>query len=109
MGWFRKKSNDVLDLTERYQKQQEKLRGMKEEQESSSSNSSSGAIGIFGMQTPSASSSSNYSEESGEDDKRKRLAKRLIAITDKLEELSNQLYHLQQRIEVLEKKDKLGY
>ena len=38
------------------------------------------------------------------DDKRKRLAKRLIDMTDKMEDLSNQIYHMQQRIEVLERK-----
>tara|TARA_Y100000310_G_scaffold253607_1_gene260501 strand:+ start:214 stop:525 length:312 start_codon:yes stop_codon:yes gene_type:complete len=38
------------------------------------------------------------------EEKRKKLAKRLIDITEKLEDLSNQIYHLGQRVEVLEKK-----
>jgi predicted nucleic acid-binding Zn-ribbon protein len=37
-------------------------------------------------------------------EKRRKLAKRLMEMTDKLEDLNNQIYHLQQRIEVLEKK-----
>ena len=42
------------------------------------------------------------------DEKKKRFAKRLVDMTEKLEELSNSIYHLQQRIEVLEKKANLN-
>ena len=42
------------------------------------------------------------------EEKRKKLAKRLIDITEKLEDLSNQIYHLGQRVEVLEKKNDIG-
>ncbi len=43
------------------------------------------------------------------EEKRKKLAKRLIDITEKLEDLSNQIYHLGQRVEVLEKKTNVNY
>ena len=116
MGWFKKRS-DVLDLTDRYRKQQEKARAIKSEQEttSDSTQTTTGGFGVFGMATPTPSSSSESSNDSGyvdvssSDDKRKKLAKRLMAITDKLEEISNQIYHLQQRVELLEKKNNLGY
>ena len=42
------------------------------------------------------------------EEKRKKLAKRLIDITEKLEDLSNQIYHLGQRVEVLEKKNDIN-
>ena len=42
------------------------------------------------------------------DEKRRKLSKKLMDITNKMEELSNQIYHLQQRIEVLEKKGGVG-
>ena len=42
------------------------------------------------------------------EEKKKRLAKRLVEMTDKIEELSNQIYHLQQRVEVLERKNNLS-
>jgi len=42
-------------------------------------------------------------------EKRKKLAKRLIDMTNKMEDLSNQVYSLQQRIEVLERKSGVGY
>ena len=52
---------------------------------------------------PNSTSTGSDSEEEPEE-KRKKLAKRLMDITDRLEEVSNQIYHLQQRVEVLEKK-----
>lgn len=38
------------------------------------------------------------------EERRRRLAKRLSDMTDKLEDISTKIYHLQQRLEVLEKK-----
>jgi CII-binding regulator of phage lambda lysogenization HflD len=37
-------------------------------------------------------------------DKKQKLIKRLVEIETKLENMSNQIYHIQQRIELLEKK-----
>lgn len=74
----------VVDLSERYKKQQENL----------SSNSNEGEYADFSKDI---------------DEKKRRLAKRLSDMTNKIEELSNQIYHLQQRIEVLERKAKVGF
>lgn len=113
MGWFfKKKGPDVIDLSEKLRKQQEKAAEMQSEA-AETSTSSSGAIGIFGMpaanSTPSSSStSSGYADMtsgSSVEEKRRKLAKRLMDMTEKIEDLSNQIYHLQQRIDVLEKKD----
>lgn len=112
MGWFFNKGNDVLDLSERYRKQQERLKELKKESTASSSsdnNPAAGAFGIFGMSsstttTASASADSGYAEGSDADEKRRKLAKRLMDITDKIEDLGNQIYHIQQRLEVIEKK-----
>jgi len=115
MAWFGLgKKKDVLDLTERYRKQQEKLKEIKDDSESSSDSSPvAGAFGIFGgssSASQTSSSGSNYVDVSSSvEEKRKKLAKRLVDITDKLEDLSNQIYHLQQRVEVLEKKSGAGY
>ena len=38
------------------------------------------------------------------EERKKKLAKRLMDITNKMESLSNQIYHLEQRIELLERK-----
>ena len=116
MGLFGSKKNDkVVDLSNYYRKQQERINSLKENQqmnESSSSvpvaseNSSSGMFGIFGGSTPSAIPVENSSQDSLSDseDKRKKLTKRILDMTNKLEEVSNQIYHMQQRIEVLERK-----
>ena len=40
---------------------------------------------------------------------RKTIAKRLSEMTQKLEDISNQLYHLQQRVELLERKSGVNY
>lgn len=124
MGIFRRKKRDVLDLNERYKKQQEKLVQMKSSESECSSNSGYGTesgMGFFAnmanaskqnsnendyadLTNSSSMNSSNGDGFSGFEDKRKKLAKRLMDMTDKLEELSNQIYHLTQRIEVLEKR-----
>jgi len=91
----------------------------KDMQESDSS--SAGGLGFFGAigeycflknatGTASENEDSYVDISSGIDDKKRKLAKRLIDMTNKIEELSNQIYHLQQRIEVLEKRSGIsGY
>ncbi len=115
-GFGRK--DKVIDLSERMRRQHEKVSQMREEIKDSNSHQDSqeNSPGVFGFlgglasaSTSSAASnetsSENYFDMSGSaDDKRKKLAKRLMDMTNKLEEISNQLYHLQQRIEVLERK-----
>ena len=55
-------------------------------------------------------SSSQEQESEDTDERKKRLAKRLVDLTTKIEELSTQVYHLQQRVEVLERKgNKSGF
>lgn len=113
MAFFKRKPK-ILDLTEHYHKQQEKVDAMKEEaKESSDENSStSSAFGFLGNLASSASPESDkvidpdgYLDVSGDaSEKRKKLAKRIVSMTDKMEEISNQIYHLEQRLEVLEKK-----
>lgn len=49
-----------------------------------------------------------YGSTENADEKRRKLAKRLMDMTNKIEDLSNQIYHLQQRLEVLERKSNLN-
>jgi hypothetical protein len=108
MAWFFKKKDDVLDLTERYRKEQEKIAAIKEEASNTESSPAMGGFGVFGMAsstTTTTSSDSTGIDSNGGSEKKRRLVKRLMDMTDKIEELSNQIYHLQQRIEVLEKKN----
>jgi hypothetical protein len=114
---FGKKKDDTIDLTEKYFKDQEKLKQMREEMNSNShaDNSHETAATPFGffanMANSSQESSRKFNSNTDSEDtneKRRKLAKRLMGITDKLEELSNQIYHLQQRVEVLERRNNIN-
>ena len=118
------KKREIIDLNERYKRQQEQKEKIKhdsiqsKQRPSKYENSiSSDALNIFANKM-----ASNSSKESDEDnleyidttsgseieERKKKLAKRLVDITDKIEDLSNQIYHLQQRIEVIEQKLRVG-
>lgn len=104
MGFFglRKKDNFV-DLTEKYKKQQEKIKSIQEESAGENNAQESLPVpGIFGMFGNNSASTETNSQSSGSEEKRRKLAKRLMDMTDKIEDLSNQIFHLQQRIEILE-------
>lgn len=111
MRFFNRKPK-ILDLTEHYKRQQEKVEAMKEEAKENSPTESS--FGFLGNIASAGSSSSNVESSeyvdvsSSADEKRRRLAKRLMDMTSKIEDLNNQIYHLQQRIEVLEKKSNIN-
>ena len=103
------KKKEILDLTEKYKKQQEKIQPDKEEADSqSSSGEAFSFLGNLASSSSPESKSEDYLDISGVEEKRKKLAKRLVDMTAKLEDLSNQIYHLQQRIEVLERKMGVG-
>lgn len=111
MGLFKRKNKDFIDLTQRYKKQQERIAEMQEDSQSSSESDAQG-LGFFGAisdtvsnSTSSSASSPGYSDVSeGVEEKRRRLSKRLLEMTNKIEEISNQIYHLQQRLELIERK-----
>lgn len=102
-----KKRKDLIDLTEHYKKQQEKMAQTQKTPQTSTSDSDS-----FNFLKNLASNSQDNSNNSDSDvsvietdhERKRKLAKRLMDMTNKMEELSNQIYHMQQRIEVLEKK-----
>jgi peptidoglycan hydrolase CwlO-like protein len=112
MGLFKRKKDNVLDLTKRYRKQQEKIKEIKSETQNSqaSSENNSGGFGFFGaiantVSKDSSQKSSDYVNiGNNTEEKKQKLSKRLVDMTEKIEEASNQIYHLQQRIEVLERK-----
>jgi len=106
---FGKKGKDIVDLGERFRKQKEKEEQMASSK-SASEGSSTGPIAFFDSSSDSSGSSSEVIDLSNSSDERKkRLAKRILEITNKLEDLSNQIYHLQQRIETIEKKTNVRF
>ena len=114
MGLF-KKRDKVVDLRGNYKIPERSPRVS----EKKSSSSDMDAFGFGNSKSESSNSdyvtwnsdkggfNENNSEDSGE--KKTKLAKRLLDITDKLEDLSNQIYHLKQRLEIIEKKLKINY
>ena len=117
MKLFKKfgRKKGFLDLTKQYKKQQEETIEVEPNNQENSENSQSSSSGFSFLGNLASSSSSetqsnDYIPASDErTEKRKKLAKRLIDMTTKIEDLSNQIYHLQQRVEVLERKSGVGY
>lgn len=112
MAFFKRKKSEILDLTENYSKPKENPNS--EAQSQTPTTSDSNGLGFFGAMAQTASQNSDensgYADLTTTPDERKRkLSKRLLEMTNKIEDLSNQIYHLQQRIELLERKAGLGY
>ena len=113
MSMFKKKSDKYVDLSERMRKQNERAESFKStipepEEKKSESSSGGGFFSFFGGGSSASSVSSSDSSESPEE-RRKKLSKKLSDMTTKMEDLENQIYHLKQRIEVLERKERVGY
>ena len=108
MALFRfDRKKDILDLTKYLRKKQEKISQMQlDAQKTSSQSSSQHALSFLdNLASGSSQESGDYVDIStNAEEKRKKFSKRLLDMTNKIEELSNQLYHLQQRVEVLERK-----
>jgi len=109
MGLFGKKKEKVVDWSEKYKVQGRRISSSKKQEDSSN-------LGFLGDMANGTSSSSNVSWDNDSppsqdyvQEKKQKLTKRLLDMTDKIEDLSNQVYHLKQRIEVLEKKLKVNF
>ncbi len=137
MGFFNRKDK-IVDLTEDYHYDRKKSKAdikdnlFQPEQTSSVQNTESSFGGFFNSfgSSPSSTNSSSFSNSSistanstensygnsnyssteslDAEEKRRRLAIRLKNMTDRIEDLSNQIYQLQQKMEVIEKKINLG-
>ena len=121
---WKKKEKGYVDLSERMRKQQERAESFREDissdvtpvEATSTTSSGSSGGGFFGsfFGGGSSSSSSNVStpvetESVNPEERRRKLAKRLIEMTKKMEDMENQIYQLKQKVEVLERKQKIGY
>ncbi len=103
MGLFGRKKDKVVDLSEKYRLQEKKL--AEAYKKGSSSN-----LGFLGdMAGSNSDSSEEYVSLDNKEEKKNKLARRLLDMTNRMEDLSNQIYHLKQRIEVVEKKLKINF
>lgn len=106
MGWFgfRKKDN-VIDWSEKYKKEQEKKQQASVQQKRPHTYFENLVENMKKQNVQQeAEVSSQESPETEQDEKKQRLGKRLVEIETKLDNISNKIYHLQQRVELLEKK-----
>ncbi len=101
MSWFRK--DKVIDLGESYKRKSGKVSETKKEEKDVVS-SGFNFLGNLAEASSVQANNNSYKDNESTEERKKRLAKRIIEMTNRIEELSNQIYHLQQRIEVLEKK-----
>ncbi len=87
LGFGRK--DRVVDLSEHYRKQQEQTTQIK----------------TSSQELDNSSETEEYADASlSIEERRKKLAKRLGEMANKMENISTQIYHLQQRVDLLEKK-----
>ena len=109
MGWFGRKK-EVIDFSEGYKRKQEKSAEVQNKSESSSTPFSifGGTPDVKAFNSVSTQNSEDMNTPDSPDERKKKLAKRLIDITNRLEDLSNQIYHLQQRVDVIEQKIRVG-
>ncbi len=93
------KKDRVLDLSGGYKKTNE----VKKNNSSDSFNILSN-LGYTQSGSSDSSGNSNETEQETPEEKKRKLAKMLSDMTRKLDEISTQIYHLQQRVELLERK-----
>lgn len=116
MGFFGfGKKERVIDLSEKYRRQQEEKILSQSKTKSSFEQKSIQNSPLFGMLNSSANSSAQVpmsseqiSEESPEE-KRRKFMQKFSEMSERLETLSTSLYHLSQRVELLEKKLNVGH
>jgi hypothetical protein len=124
MGLFGKRREKFVDLSEGYMPSRKVHRAVKVQQSTrreensdlgfvgdmanSSSNSTSNDISWDNE--PTQSQNQEYTNTVGyAQEKKQKLAKRFLDMTEKVEDLSNQVYHLKQRMELIEKKLKISF
>jgi len=129
MGFFKKKSDGYVDLSERLSKEEAKLASFRQnnisestndvvdmtsqapEPEPQSSESNSGGFFNFfgGSSSASETQSAPAQTTSTVEERRKKLNDTLRNLTNRLEEQEKEIYQMKQRIEVLERKQRVGY
>src|SRR3989344_48296 len=100
---FGSKREGVVDLAERY-----RLKKDREASEEAEKKSSSGLSLFSPAEDAKEQEGSDFSDTDTAEERKRKLAKRLIDIITRLDDLSNKIYHLQQRIELLERKADIG-
>jgi len=115
MGLFKRKKEGYVDLGEKLKKQEERLENFQSnnyvEEKSEVPEvtpepaSQNGFMGFFGSSTPKA----EEPIESPVEERRKKLKSILNGLTERLDEQDKEIYRLKQKLEVIERKQSVGY
>jgi predicted nucleic acid-binding Zn-ribbon protein len=124
MAIWKKKEKGYVDLSEKMRKQQEKAETFRQNVSSdetpietvgSNNSSEKSNGGFFGGFFGGGSSNSSdaivpaETESANPEERKRKLAKRLMDMTKRLEDMENEIYQLKQKLEVLEHKQRVGY
>ncbi|MEK6912879.1 MAG: hypothetical protein AABX26_02895 [Nanoarchaeota archaeon] len=101
---FGGKSGDVVDLAERHRQKKEREASASE----SDKKSDTKPFSFFDSEGDAGEEALDSSEGGNSEERKRKLAKRIIDMTNKLDDISNKIYHLQQRIELLERKSNIN-
>jgi len=114
MAFFKKTPKKYVDLSEKLKKQEERMKNFKEANSESlvseikepEHSNSGGFFNFFSAQPKEEQIEDNYDSS---EEKRKRLIKRIIELTKKSENQEKEISKLKERMDILEKKQRLGY
>lgn len=115
MAFFKKTPEKYVDLSERLRKQEEKVKNFKERnienqntvpKEEQTNSNSGGFFNFFSGQSQGEQIGNDYDSP---EEKRKRLVKRVIELTKKSEAQEKEISKLKERMDILEKKQRLSY
>jgi predicted RNase H-like nuclease (RuvC/YqgF family) len=109
--WKKPNKEGYVDLTEKLHKQEQRAKNIADTiseapTQEEDQNSSGGFFGFFANNN---SNSTQTTTSTDGEERRKRLAKRFLDLTNRIEEQEKEMYKLKQRIEVLERKQRVGY
>ena len=116
MALFKKKTPEYVDLGEKLRKKEQRVSSFKQNNPIDPDNSQStvnsqqptDSPGFFGFFGGSGTASETQSQSEPET-KKTKISDKLREMTHRLEEQENEIYKLKQRLEILEKKQRLGY
>ncbi len=127
MAFFNRNKGKVIDYSANYKVRDKKQVSSAPISTNQSDSEGYSALGFLGNLASSASNNnnnnnpstySNYSSRINDsqnapqetnEERKSKLAKRLLDMTNRLEDLSNQIYHLSQRLELVEKRLKINF
>ena len=99
MGFFGFGGGDVVDLTGGYRSQP-----TKKTESSSETDTDGDAMRLLGGLANAGNDNNDNNDSNDDEERRKKFSKTLSDMTEKIEDLSNQIYKLSLRLEVAEKK-----